>query len=88
MDKELRKKIKVDVVNNNIKEIIAMEKNGNSIGAYCLLIDKTIDSLKIKETINIDICYTTCSESADKIIDTEMMLEDYFDKVNILINQN
>lgn len=42
----------------------------------------------ISETINIDICYTTCSESGDKIIDTEMMLEDYFDKVNTLINQN
>ena len=42
----------------------------------------------ISETINIDIWYTTCSESGDKIIDTEMMLEDYFDKVNTLINQN
>tara|TARA_R100000781_G_scaffold78842_2_gene48865 strand:- start:4 stop:195 length:192 start_codon:yes stop_codon:yes gene_type:complete len=48
MNKELRKKISVDVVNNNIKEIIAMEKNGNSIGAYCLIINKTIDHLKKK----------------------------------------
>ena len=42
----------------------------------------------MEETININNCYTICSESGDKIIDTEMMLEDYFDKVNTLINQN
>mgnify|MGYP003125512488 CR=1 FL=1 len=41
----------------------------------------------MEETININIYYTICSESGDKIIDTEMMLEDYFDKVNTLINQ-
>jgi len=53
MNKELRKKISVDVVNNNIKEIIAMEKNGNSIGAYCLIINKTIDRLKKEKLVTI-----------------------------------
>ncbi len=41
----------------------------------------------MEETININICYTICSESGDKIIDTELMLKEYFDKINELINK-
>tara|TARA_B100001939_G_C16944307_1_gene619601 strand:- start:2039 stop:2221 length:183 start_codon:yes stop_codon:yes gene_type:complete len=44
--KELIEKIKIDVVNDNITQIIDTGKNGNSIGAYSLIINLTIDLLQ------------------------------------------
>ena len=38
------------------------------------------------EKIEINICYTICEETGEKIIDTELMLENYFDLINELIN--
>lgn len=41
----------------------------------------------MKKTISINIYYTTCSENGDTILDTELMLDEYFDKINELINK-
>ena len=41
----------------------------------------------LDKTISINIYYTTCSETGDTIHDTQLMLEEYFDKINELINK-
>ena len=50
------------------------------------LVKKIKESLKQK--ISVDIFFTQCSESGDKIIDTEQMLEDFNDQLNNLINKH
>jgi hypothetical protein len=55
-------------------------------------VDEEIELVKkikksLKEKINVDISFTQCSESGDKIIDTEQMLEDFNDQLNTLINK-
>lgn len=41
----------------------------------------------MEKSININIYYNICSETGNKILDSEMMLNEYFDKVNELINK-
>lgn len=41
----------------------------------------------MEEQLIINVYFTQCSESGDKIIDTELMLEDFNDQLNNLINK-
>jgi len=41
----------------------------------------------MEEQLIIQIYFTQCSESGDKIIDTEQMLEEFNDQLNNLINK-
>ena len=41
----------------------------------------------MEEQLIIKVYFTQCSESGDKIIDTEQMLEDFNDQLNNLINK-
>jgi len=43
---------------------------------------------KLQENISVNIYFTQCSESGDKIIDTEQMLEEFNDQLNNLINKH
>ena len=59
---------------------------GGQVNEEIKLIKKIKESLK--EKISVDIYFTQCSESGDKIIDTEQMLEDFNDQLNTLINKH
>lgn len=41
----------------------------------------------MNKNIIVNVYFTQCSESGDKIIDTEQMLEDFNEQLNILINK-
>lgn len=43
---------------------------------------------KMEKELIIKVYFTQCSESGDKIIDTEQMLEDFNDQLNTLINKH
>ena len=65
---------------------------GHGVGAWEQL-DEHLELVKkikesLKEKISVDIYFTQCSESGDKIIDTEQMLEDFNDQLNTLINKH
>jgi|TARA_R100000149_G_scaffold66342_1_gene44632 hypothetical protein len=40
----------------------------------------------MEDYIKIKIYYTTCEETGDKIIDTDMMIEEWNEEMNWLIN--
>jgi len=42
----------------------------------------------MKTHVKIKIYYTTCEETGDKIIDTDMMTEEWNEEMNSLINTN
>ncbi len=65
---------------------------GHGVGAWEQL-DEHLELVKkikeaLKEKISVDVYFTQCSESGDKVIDTEQMLEDFNDQLNTLINKH
>jgi len=54
---------------------------------YCRNLVQTKHKTMSNKKIYVDVYFTQCSESGDKIIDTEQMLEEFNDQLNNLINK-